>query len=183
MEYFKRIITESILIVIISSIIGIFTGSVLTTNLEILYGFPIITIILPALNSLTGDIATVLISRLTTHLYIGIIPPKVQSSNRLLQDFIGLLGTILLGLLALILLGYGFVGFLGMVIINPFLIISSITLTVFLLFMILFIGLFISSITLFKKGKDPNNFLIPFTTSLADFLTPLLLMIFIQIFI
>ncbi|NHJ25733.1 MAG: hypothetical protein EAX89_14220 [Candidatus Lokiarchaeota archaeon] len=183
MEYFKRIITESIIIVIISSTIGIFTGSVLTINLEILYGFPIITIILPALNSLTGDISTVLISRLTTHLYIGIIPPKVQKSHRLIQDFIGLFGTILLSLVALILLGYGFVLILGVAIINPLLIILSISLTVFLLFIVMFITLFISAIILFKKGKDPNNFLIPFTTSLADFLTPLLLMIFIQIFI
>jgi mgtE-like transporter len=183
MDYFKRIITESIIIVIISSIIGIFTGSVLTTNLEILYSFPIITIILPALNSLTGDISTVLISRLTTHLYIGIIPPKIQKSQRLMQDFIGLLGTVILSLLALIILGYGFVLILGVSIINPFLIISAITLTVFLLFIIMFITLFISAVILFKKGKDPNNFLIPFTTSLADFLTPLILMTFIQIFI
>ena len=183
MQYFKRIIIESILIVIISSSIGIFTGSVLTANLKILYGFPIITVILPALNSLTGDISTVLVSRLTTHLYIGIIPPKLQKTNRLIQDFLELLATILLSLVALIFLGYGFVLILGVAIINPLLIIFAVSLTTLLLFIIMFIFLFVSSIFLFKKGKDPNNFLIPFTTSLADFLTPLMLMIFIKIFI
>jgi cation transporter-like permease len=48
---------------------------------------------------------------------------------------------------------------------------------------LMFMLLFISSIFIFKKGKDPNNFLIPMVTSLADFLTPLFIIIFIQIFI
>lgn len=183
MDYFKKICKESIIIVILSSIIGIFSGSILSTSQEILYSFPIILLILPALNSLTGDIATVLVSRLTTHLYIGIIPPKIQKSKRLTSDFIGLLLTLILSLIALIIIGYT-LGFLtGIQIVNPFLIIMIITISILILFMLMFILLFISSIVIFKRGKDPNNFLIPLTTSLADFLTPLLLIIFIKIFI
>lgn len=163
--------------------IGLFSGSVLSTNQHILYSFPIILLILPALNSLTGDLSTVLISRLTTHLYIGTILPKVQGSKRLLEDFIGLLLTLLLSLIALLLIGYGFGIATGIEIVNPLLIIFIITLSVLILFIVMFIGLFISTIIIFRRGKDPNNFLIPFTTSLLDFLTPLLLIVFIQIFI
>lgn len=163
--------------------IGIFSGSVLSFNKEILYSFPIVLLILPALNSLTGDMATVLVSRLTTHLYIGVIPSKVQKSKRLIDDFLGLLITLILSLIALIIIGYT-VGFLASIqIVNPILIITIISMSTFILFGFMFIFLFISSIIIFKRGKDPNNFLIPFITSLADFLTPLLLIIFIQIFI
>lgn len=177
MDYFKKICKESIIIVISSSILGIFSGSILTTSQEILYTFPIILLILPALNSLTGDMATVLVSRLTTHLYIGVIPPKVRRSKRLIDDFIGLLLTLLFSLIALIVIGY-LVGFIaGIQIVNPILIITIMTISVIILFVFMFILLFISSIIIFKKGKDPNNFLIPFITSLADFLTPLLLII------
>jgi len=183
MDYFKKIIKESIIIVILSSIIGLFSGSVLSSNKEILYSFPVILLILPALNSLTGDISTVLISRLTTHLYIGTIPPKIQKSERLKEDFLGLLITILLSLIALIILGYSMGIATGMDLVNPFLIFIILLLTVLLLFGCMFIFLFISSIFLFKRGNDPNNFLIPFITSLLDFLTPLLLIIFIYIFI
>ncbi|MFX0033558.1 MAG: magnesium transporter [Promethearchaeota archaeon] len=183
MDYFKKICKESVIIVILSSIIGIFSGSVLSTSQRILYSFPIILLILPALNSLTGDIATVLVSRLTTHLYIGVIPPKVRKSKRLIDDFIGLLLALLLSLIALIIIGYGVGIITGIQIVNPFLIISIMTTSVLILFVFMFILLFISSIIIFKRGKDPNNFLIPFITSLADFLTPLLLIIFIQIFI
>lgn len=183
MEYFRKIFKESIIIVIISSFMGLISGTVLSSNERILYSFPIILLILPSLNSLIGDISTVLSSRLTSHLYIGTIPPKIQKSDRLKADFYGLLITILLSLIALIVLGYSMGIAIGIEIVNPFIIIFILLITILLLFVSMFIFLFISAIFIFKQGKDPNNFLIPFVTSLADFLTPLFLIIFIQIFI
>ena len=183
MKYFMKIFKESLIIVILSSLMGILSGTLLSTNEEILYILPIILLILPALNSLIGDISTVLISRLTTHLYIGTIPPKIQKSDRLREDFLGLLITLLLSLGALIFLGYSIGIATGIKIINPFLIIFILILTLLLLFVIMFVFLFISSIFIFNRGKDPNNFLIPFITSLADLLTPLFLILFIKIFI
>jgi cation transporter-like permease len=162
---------------------GLISGTLLSSSEEILYTFPIILLVLPSLNSLIGDISTVLISRLTTHLYIGTLSPKIEKSDRLKEDFYGLLITILLSLAALITLGY-LVGIItGIAIVNPFLIISILLLTILLLFIILFTSLFMSAILIFKRGKDPNNFLIPFVTSTADFLTPLFIIIFIYIFI
>jgi cation transporter-like permease len=183
MDYFKKIFKESIIIVIISSILGLTSGTLLSINKEILYTIPIILLILPALNSLIGDISTVSISRLTTHLYIGTIPPKIQKSDRLKKDFLGLLITIILSLAVLLVLGNAIGVATGVEIVNPFLITFVIILTVLILFGILFVLLFISSIYIFKKGGDPSNFLIPISTSLADLLTPLLLILFIIIFI
>ncbi len=140
-------------------------------------------LIIPALNSLIGDISTVLVSRLTTHLYIGTIPPRIQKSKRLTEDFLGLLVTLLMSLVALLLIGYFVGGITGINIVNPFLMVFIITITILLIFLIMFFTLFIGAIFLFKRGKDPNNFLIPFLTSLADFLTPFFLIIFIIIFI
>ncbi len=162
---------------------GLFSGTLLSNNEEILYTFPIILLVLPSLNSLIGDISTVLISRLTSHLYLGTLSPKIQVSDRLKQDFYGLLMTILLSLVALISLGYLIGSATGIEIVNPLLIISIIIITILILFGLMFVLLFISSIFIFKKGKDPNNFLIPMVTSLADFLTPLFILVLIQIFI
>ncbi|TKJ18165.1 MAG: hypothetical protein CEE43_18615 [Promethearchaeota archaeon Loki_b32] len=162
---------------------GLISGTLLSSNEEILYSIPIMLLIIPALNSLTGDISTVLVSRLTTHLYIGTLSPKIKISERLKEDFYGLLITLLLSLVSLLFLGY-LVGVIsGIKIINPLLMSFIITLTILLLFFIMFITLFIGAIFLFKRGMDPNNFLIPFVTSLADFLTPLFLILFIIIFI
>ena len=162
---------------------GLISGTLLSSNEEILYSIPIMLLIIPALNSLIGDISTVLVSRLTTHLYIGTLSPKIKISERLKEDFYGLLITLLLSLVSLLFLGY-LVGVIsGIKIINPLLMSFIITLTILLIFFIMFITLFIGAIFLFKRGMDPNNFLIPFVTSLADFLTPLFLILFIIIFI
>jgi cation transporter-like permease len=162
---------------------GLISGTLLSSNEEILYTIPIMLLIIPALNSLIGDISTVLVSRLTTHLYIGTLPPKIQKSDRLKEDFYGLFITLLLSLASLLFLGY-LVGVMsGIRIVNPILMILIIILTVLIIFFIMFITLFMGAIFLFKRGKDPNNFLIPFLTSLADFLTPLFLILFIIIFI
>ena len=42
MEYFKKIFKESIAIVVISSTIGIFSGTLLSINERLLYAIPII---------------------------------------------------------------------------------------------------------------------------------------------
>jgi len=183
MKYFYKIFKESIIIVIISSLMGLISGTLLSSNETLLYTVPIILLILPALNSLIGDISTVLVSRLTTHLYIGTLEPKIQKSERLKEDFYGLLITLLLSLGALIFLGYLVSMISGIEIVDPLLISLIMCSTVLIIFAIMFLLSFISSIGLFKRGMDPNNFLIPLITSLADFLTPLFLIIFITIFI
>ena len=126
MDYFKKIFKESIIVVLISSIMGIFSGTLLSSSEQILASFPIILLVLPSLNSLIGDISTVLVSRLTSHLYLGTLSPKIQTSNRLKQDFFGLLITILLSLTALIGLGYILGSVTGIEIVNPLLIVSII---------------------------------------------------------
>ncbi|MEJ2248697.1 MAG: magnesium transporter [Candidatus Lokiarchaeota archaeon] len=114
----------------------------------------------PALNSLVGDISTVLVSRLTTHLYIGTISPKIETSDRLKQDFLGLFITIILSLTFLLIIGYCFALGTNVTIVNPLLISGVVILAILILFFTLFIFLFIASIFLFQRGKDPNNFLI-----------------------
>jgi mgtE-like transporter len=183
LEYFKKIFKESLIVVLISSIMGLFSGTLLSSSEQILASFPIILLVLPSLNSLIGDISTVLVSRLTSHLYLGTLNPKIQTSNRLKQDFYGLLITILLSLVALTSIGYILGSVTGIEIVNPLLIISILITTILILFGLMFVFLFMGSILLFRNGKDPNNFLIPMVTSLADFLTPLFIIILIQMFV
>ncbi len=158
---------------------GLISGMVLSVNEAILYSIPIFILILPAINALIGDIATILVTRLTTHLFIGTIPPKVMGTARLKEDLIGLFLTLTCSLIGLIIAGYSIVHITGMGIVNPLMIIFILILTSLILFIFLFILLFLGSIALFKRGRDPNNFLIPIITSLIDFLAPFLIIIFI----
>jgi cation transporter-like permease len=96
---------------------------------------------------------------------------------------LGLLLTLICGIFTLIIVGYLVLFFTGMQIINPFLITLILLLTTLLLFIMLFIVLFLGSIALFKRGRDPNNYLIPIITSLIDFLAPFLIILFIIVII
>ncbi|MFX1345102.1 MAG: magnesium transporter [Promethearchaeota archaeon] len=183
MKYFVKIFKESIIVVILSSIFGLISGSFLSSNEKILYTIPILLLILPSLNSLIGDISTVLVSRLTTHLYIGTILPKIQKSKRMREDLYGLLITLLLNLLFLFLFGYSIGIISGVKLVYPLTLTLIVTATILILFFMMFFALFLGAIFLFKRGMDPNNFLIPVVTSLADFLTPLFIILFIKIFI
>ncbi|MFO8020500.1 MAG: magnesium transporter [Promethearchaeia archaeon] len=183
LSYFKKIVKESFLIVVFSSIMGLFSGTVLSASEKVLYAFPILLLIIPSLNSLIGDLSTVLISRLTSHLYIGTIEPTIKFSERLKEDFLGLFYTVLVSLGLLIGLGYLIAINTNIKIVNPLLVIIILLITILFLFCSLFIFLFIGAIFLFNKGKDPNNLLIPLLTSLADFLTPFILILLITIFI
>ncbi|MFX1238806.1 MAG: hypothetical protein ACFE8P_13950, partial [Promethearchaeota archaeon] len=106
MDYFIKIIKESIIIVVASSLIGLISGTVLSLNEEMLYSFPIILLILPSLNSLLGNVLIVLISHLTTQMFIGTLIPTIEISENLKKEFLGLTITILLSLLFLIIFGY-----------------------------------------------------------------------------
>lgn len=179
LEYFKKIVKESILVIILTSIIGFLTGIVLSDNEDILYYFPIILIILPSLNDTVGDLSTVFISRLTTNLFLGVIEPKISKSKSLKDEFISLLIVLLLCTITILFFGFLISVFGGIDLVNPFLIIIIIFLSVFLIFISLFILLFVSAILLFKRGYEPNNFLIPIATTGADFLTPFFIILFI----
>ncbi|TXT63754.1 MAG: conserved membrane protein of unknown function [Promethearchaeota archaeon] len=183
LSYFKKVVKESLIMLILSSLLGLISGTILSVNETILYSIPIILLTLPALNSLIGDISIVLVSRLSTHLYIGTLPPEITTTERLRQDFIGLFITIFLSFIALLSIGYTILFFSGKEIVNPLILIGILFLTVFMLFISLFIILFMLSIFLFRKNQDPTNILIPFTTSLIDLLTPLLLITLITIFL
>ncbi|MHA1319868.1 MAG: hypothetical protein ACTSQ1_08625, partial [Promethearchaeota archaeon] len=149
MDYFKKIFKESVIVVLISSVVGLFSGTLLSNNERVLSSFPIILLVLPSLNSLIGDISTVLVSRLTSHLYIGTLSAKIQVSDRLKQDFYGLFITILLSLAALISLGYILGSVTGIQIVNPLLIISIFIITILILFGLMFVFLFMGSILIF----------------------------------
>ncbi|MBN2154881.1 MAG: magnesium transporter [Candidatus Lokiarchaeota archaeon] len=183
MDYFKKIMKESIIVVILTTIIGFITGSFLSSYEGVLIYIPVILIILPALGDTIGDLATVIVSRLTTNLYLGEIEPKIQNSKVLKTDFFNLSITMALCCITILLMGYGIAFFTSVPIVYPFLIIVIVMISGLLLFALLFIVLVVSSIYLFKRGRDPNNYLVPIATTLADLLTPISVILLIQIFI
>ncbi|MEM7819820.1 MAG: magnesium transporter [Candidatus Aenigmatarchaeota archaeon] len=180
----KIIIKESIGILLLASIISSLGGfglEYIKSNFIKIMPF---IILLPILNDMIGDYGTIISSKFSTMLHEGKIKQKWWKNTevkKILQEIIiiSFITAIFSALLAIItsdLSSYIF----GINIIAKILFISiidTILLVIILFFMAIYAGLYF-----FRKKEDPNNFLIPITTSIADFCNMIILAILIFLF-
>ncbi len=160
------IVKESIKIIILTALISSMGGIALQSVEEKIIAIAPLIILMPALNNLVGSFGTLVSSKFTTLLYTGKISLAKSKEHLLaLMFMIAFVSSVYLGI-ASVLLGtfYGY----------PFsytILIEIVGISVFAT--ILLVG-FISLISIalgfyiFKKNEDPNNFLIPISTSIAD---------------
>jgi mgtE-like transporter len=156
------------------------SGITLSASEEILLAFPIIILILPAQNGMIGNISTIFISRLSSHLYLGVIPAEIKVKDQLRKDIFGLALTLFLSIVSLLLIGFLFSHFMQIPINNIWKLAFILLIAPFLLLLVMMFAFLSASIILFKRGKDPNNYLVPLSTSLADFLMPLMIVLLIK---
>ncbi len=180
----KRIIKESIKILLLASIISSFGGLALE-NIKTLFisVYPLI-ILLPVLNDQIGNYGTIISAKFSTMLHEDKIKKKWWKNKELKVLFRQL--TLMAILTAVI------SSTIALIISNvtahktDFTLISNIIaitlIDVLFLVMILFLVAVVSGIYLYKKQEDPNNFLIPITTSIADFGNMIILSLLILFF-
>jgi mgtE-like transporter len=164
----KKIIKHSTPALFLSSILGTTAGTILNSSFSVILGNPSILALVPLFSGESGDLVSILGARLSSGLHIGSIKSSLRPSEGALRNFgiIIILAIIIyptIGLLAhfaSVLLGVKSVGIENMVLIST---LAGLLLTPFMLM----IGFFISIIT-YRRGLDPDNVVIPLTTSLTD---------------
>jgi len=165
------IIKESVYILILASIMssmgGIGLQSIQTSIITIL---PLL-VMLPALTDMIGDFGTIVSSRFATMLYLGQVGRKNWWHSRYMHKLFGivvgvaLIAAIYLGTVATwiaVARGFAVDAVLFMKIIE-----IAIAATVMLIGLMFFLSV-VGGFYIFSKKEDPNNFLIPITTSVAD---------------
>ena len=180
----KTILKESINILLFASLIssfgGIFLENIKSTFISII---PLI-ILLPVLNDMLGDYGTIISSKLSAMLHESKLKKRIFKNECIQKLFIQVLSiallTAILGSIISLLVS-NFLGYnLNFELIIKIILITLIDVLVIVtsLFLIsIFVGLY-----LFNKKEDPNNFLIPITTSIADFANMLILFVLVMIF-
>lgn len=181
----KKILRESLRILILSSIISSIGGiGIEMVQDKVIQIIPLI-IIIPALNHMMGNLSTVLVSKFSTLLFLGKINESNWRKSKDLADLKGTLYTIAIILaLYLSILGYVIAILKGYPLnVGIFLkiIIMSLAISLILLKLVFMISLS-WGFFLFRKGKDPNNYLIPFLTSVGDMGAMLFFALFVIIF-
>jgi len=179
------ILKESLRMLLFASVLSSLGGLSLESIKPLLLSVMPLVILLPALSDMIGDYGIIFSSRFSTMLHEG----KVRGTwwnNRELRKLLAQVMLIAMltasaSSLAAIAIswasGYGLTSSVALKI-------AAISLldTVFLV-SVLFLISVMAGIHYFKKGEDPNNFLIPITTSVADFGNMILLSVLVILFL
>ncbi len=168
---YKTIIKESIKILLLASIISSLGGLAIEHIKSIFLSMMPLIIILPALNDMVGDYGTIISSKFSTLLHEGRIRKKWWLEDEIKKPFIQILIVVIITTFIVVFSSFVISGISGYQF-NAFILAKILLITiidVLFIVIILFMIAIMAGLYLFKKGLDPNNFLIPITTSIADF--------------
>ena len=179
----KTIVKESIKILLLASLISSLGGSSLEHIKTVFLSIVPLVILLPTLNDMIGDYGTIVSSRFSTMLHEGKVKSKwwlnEELKTLLVQLLIIAVITTLFSTLASLLISKTSSYVLTLDTSLKILIISL--MDVILLVSILFIIAIFAGLYFFKKKEDPNNLLIPITTSVADFGNLIILSVLVRL--
>ena len=164
-----KIIKESFKVLILGSLLSSIGGLSLDFIRMKLSLFTPLIIVLPALTDMIGDAGTIVVSKITTYLYLG------KFKKEILPDFVKKLFLMLIKLFSLSAVYVTFLAlFIGYLKGFNFNILFLIKMLIIVLLTTLSIMIIIFSVALiggrytFKRNIDPDDMLIPLTTSIAD---------------
>jgi len=174
-EEFVKTIKESLLTMIFVAFIVNVTGTVLKRISVIVEGRKEIYTVYPALIDMVGDVGSVVGSTATTKLALGLLRPSFHAiKDHAVQIFSAWTASIvmfvLLAALSLVMNAmfklYSFLDFASLLLIANIIAVAVIVLVTHAV-----------SILTFNKGLDPDNFVIPIESSLADSMTSIALLV------
>ena len=173
----RNIVRQSTPVLFVCSILGTLAGGILNGSITTLLKSQTLLTLVPLFSGESGGLVSVLSARLSSGLHSGLIeaelkPGKVTLENFSIVLFLSLIMFPVIGFLAeasTTVLGNAGVNYLNAILIS--LIAGMIVVGVMLL-----IVFYISTIS-YRKGLDPDNIVIPLSTSLTDSISTLVLVV------
>ena len=173
----RNIVRQSTPVLFACSILGTLAGGILNGSITTLLQSQTLLTLVPLFSGESGGLVSVLSARLSSGLHSGLIeaelkPGKVTLENFSIVLFLSLIMFPLIGFLAeasTTVLGNAGVNYLNAILIS--LIAGMIVVGV-----MLFIVFYISTIS-YRRGLDPDNIVIPLSTSLTDSISTLVLVV------
>ncbi|WP_458454535.1 magnesium transporter [Methanobrevibacter sp.] len=171
----KTILTQSTPTLLLCSFLGGAAGSILNSAVETLLTNPSLLTLLPLFSGESGSLISILGARLSSGLHSGLIEPFKKPQGETVHNFIicfilAIIVFPVIGILAeasSLLLGTIGVGFDKIIEIS--------TLSGLILVAIMVIVVYNVSITSYNNNLDPDNIVIPISTSITDSISSLIL--------
>lgn len=176
-EETKEIIRQSTPVLFLCSFLGILAGGVFNNSLTTLLTNPSLLTLVPLFSGESGSLISILGARLSSALHSGLIEPILRPKRTTFYNF--------LICLILAIIFYPFIGFLadasslllGVESLGFGKIIPISTIAGLILVPIMMVIVFYISTISYRKGLDPDNIVIPISTSLTDSVSSLILVI------
>jgi mgtE-like transporter len=171
---FTKTIRESLFTMVIVAFLVNIAGTVLVGIQNFVGARTEIVMVYPALIGMIGNVGSVVGSTATTKLALGLLSPSFSSMKQHLKSIFSAWGASLLMFIILAFLSLFLNGLFSLSSLYNFVSILLLT-NIFAVLAIVFLTYAISILT-FKKGLDPDNFVIPVESSFADGVTSLALL-------
>lgn len=176
-ERLKKIIVESMPVLVLSSIFSLLSGLILEFSFTYYIESIGLLIVVPAFLEDGGAIAGMLAARISTKLHLGELSPKLRLETKVLGEYVR---NIVLGGISFTLVGVfgSIMGQLLSVKTPPLLVTATITFIAGeILVAISNLVAYLVSVVSFSRGLDPDNVTIPILTSIVDFSGVILLVL------
>jgi len=171
----KNIVKESSPALTLATAIALAAGLILNFNSNLLSILPGILIIIPSFNLMNGAITSVLSSRLSSALHLGLVHPKLHMTKTLNRNIVATLVISVVSFFVFGMVAWAFntalgVGTSGFWAFSIAVLVAGFTTSVILSFLSIFF-----SYVSYSKNIDPDNWVIPILTTVGDFMGILLL--------
>ena len=173
----RHIVRQSTPVLFFCSILGTVAGGILNNSISTLLNNQTLLTLVPLFSGESGGLVSILGARLSSGLHSGLIDPVLRPKKHTMENFIAIvtLAIVMYPLIGFLAesstlafgnIGVGFPQSLSISLLAGMILILSMLLVVF----------YISTIS-YRRGLDPDNIVIPLSTSLTDSISTLILIV------
>lgn len=174
----RTVLRESLPILVVASLFSSLGGGLaLEHSKETLFALSPFIVLLPAMNDMIGDFGIIVSSRVAEHVYRDELRTAWWRDPEIHRLFAQVVSAALLSAVFVAVLALAITATRGDVATASFAVtvVGIVLLDTLILTTTVFVLAVLAGLATFKRGTDPNNVLIPITTSVADVLNVLLL--------
>jgi mgtE-like transporter len=179
----KKIVKHGLPLLTITIIVEVFAGQILQGKQEFLIVVPIFLISIPVINSVAGNVGSVLGARLASGLHVGYITHSLKDeemqNNLIISIGIGFLTYFLLAIVIYFIASFSRIITEDLVLTK---FVGILILTGFLLIFVVSIVSVLTAFISFKRGLDPDDMVAPVVTTVADVLGIIFLFVVLNFF-
>lgn len=178
----KKIVQHGLPLLLIAVLIEIFAGQILQGKQELLLNLPIFLISIPVVNSVAGNVGSVLGARLASGLHVGYIThnykDKEMHHNLIISLIIGFFTYFILAIVIYLIASFSKI--IEDITLTKF--VSILLVTGFLLILIVSLVSVFTAFISFKKGLDPDDMVAPVVTTVGDVIGIIFLFVIMGVF-